>query len=282
MRLVPQVFGVLFSAFCLWPSAFPSAQRTAQYDVHAVRFGTIAGYRGSSLIADAEPTRRIDIAMMVWVLRSPGRVVLVDAGFYREKFLTQWKPSEFTRPSDALQAGLGIQPAQVTDIIVTHVHWDHLDGADLFPRARVWIQREEYEYHVGEGGKPRNRTIDPDDAQMLAAIAAAGRLQLVDGDDVEIMPGLRVYTGGKHTYASQYVGANTRKGTIVLASDNAYLYENLEKGIPIAQTLDRRANLAAQVRMQKLAITPKLVIPGHDLAVFERFPAVKPGVARID
>jgi glyoxylase-like metal-dependent hydrolase (beta-lactamase superfamily II) len=282
MRLVPQVFGVLFSAFCLLPSAFPSAQRTAQYDVHAVRFGTIAGYRGSSLIADADPARRIDIAMMVWVLRSPGRIVLVDAGFYREKFLTQWKPSEFTRPSDALQAGLGIQPAQVTDIIVTHVHWDHLDGADLFPRARVWIQREEYDYYVGEGGKPRNRTIDPDDAQMLAAIAAAGRLQLVDGDDVEIMPGLRVYTGGKHTYASQYVGANTRKGTIVLASDNAYLYENLERGIPIAQTLDRRANLAAQARMQKLAITPKLVIPGHDLAVFERFPAVKPGVARID
>jgi glyoxylase-like metal-dependent hydrolase (beta-lactamase superfamily II) len=282
MRLVPQVFGGLFSAFCLLPSAFPSAQRTAQYDVHAVRFGTIAGFRGSSLIADADPARRIDIAMMVWVLRAPGRVVLVDAGFYREKFITQWKPSEFTRPSDALQAGLGIQPSQVTDIIVTHVHWDHLDGADLFPKAKVWIQREEYDYYVGAGGKPLNRTIDPDDAQMLAAIGAAGRLQLVDGDDREILPGLRVYTGGKHTFASQYVGANTRKGTIILASDNAYLYENLERGIPIAQTLDRRANLAAQARMQKLAITPKLVIPGHDPVVFERFPAVKPGVARID
>jgi glyoxylase-like metal-dependent hydrolase (beta-lactamase superfamily II) len=285
MRLVPLVSGFLFSAFCLLPSAFVERappQRSALYDVHAVRFGTIAGFRASSLIADADPARRIDIAMMVWVLRSPGRVVLVDAGFYREKFLTQWKPSEFTRPSDALQAGLGIQPAQVTDIIVTHVHWDHLDGADLFPRAKVWIQREEYDYYVGQGGKPLNRTIDPDDAQMLAAIATAGRLQLVDGDDREVLPGLRVYTGGKHTFASQYVGANTRKGTIILASDNAYLYENLERGIPIAQTLDRRANLAAQARMQKLAITPKLVIPGHDPAVFERFPAVKPGVARID
>ncbi|HEX7780425.1 MAG TPA: N-acyl homoserine lactonase family protein, partial [Vicinamibacterales bacterium] len=250
--------------------------------VHAVRFGTIAGFRGSSLIADADPARRIDIAMMVWVLRSPGRVVLVDAGFYRDKFLTQWKPSEFTRPSDALQTGLGIQPAQVTDIIVSHIHWDHVDGADLFPRAKVWIQREEYDYYVGPEGKVKNRTIDADDATMLAAIGAAGRLQLVDGDDKEILPGIRVYTGGKHTYASQYAGVQTRKGTVILASDSAYLYENLERGIPIAQTLDRKANLAAHARMMKLVLQPKLVVPGHDPAVFERFPVVKPGVVRID
>jgi glyoxylase-like metal-dependent hydrolase (beta-lactamase superfamily II) len=259
-----------------------SAQQSALYEVYAVRFGTIAGFRGSSLIADADPARRIDIAMMVWVLRSPGRVVLVDAGFYRDKFLTQWKPSEFTRPSDALQAGLGIQPAQVTDIIVSHIHWDHVDGADLFPRAKVWIQREEYDYYVGPEGKVRNRSIDTDDAAMLAAIGAAGRLQLVDGDDREILPGIRVYTGGKHTYASQYAGVQTRKGTVILASDNAYLYENLERGIPIAQTLDRKANLAAHARMMKLVLQPKLVVPGHDPAVFERFPVVKPGVVRID
>ena len=271
--------------FCLLPLAFVErapAQQSATYDVHAVRFGTIAGFRGSSLIADADPARRIDIAMMVWVLRSPGRVVLVDAGFYRDKFLTQWKPSEFTRPSDALQTGLGIQPAQVTDIIVSHIHWDHVDGADLFPRAKVWIQREEYDYYVGPEGKVKNRTIDADDATMLAAIGAAGRLQLVDGDDKEILPGIRVYTGGKHTYASQYAGVQTRKGTVILASDSAYLYENLERGIPIAQTLDRKANLAAHARMMKLVLQPKLVVPGHDPAVFERFPVVKPGVVRID
>jgi glyoxylase-like metal-dependent hydrolase (beta-lactamase superfamily II) len=272
-------------AFCLLPFTLAErapAQQSALYDVHAVRFATIAGFRGSSLIADADPARRIDIAMMVWVLRAPGRVVLVDAGFYRDKFLQQWKPSEFTRPSDALQTGLLIQPAQVTDIIASHVHWDHVDGADLFPRAKVWIQREEYDYYVGPDGKARNRTIDADDATMLAAIGAAGRLQLVDGDDREILPGIRVYTGGKHTYASQYVGVQTRKGTVILASDNAYLYENLERGIPIAQTLDRKANLAAHARMMKLVLTPKLVVPGHDPAVFERFPVIKPGVVRID
>ena len=72
--------------------------------------------------------------------------MLVDAGFYRQKFLERWKPAWHTRPSDAVAKAFGVTAASVTDIIVSHVHWDHADGADLFPRARVWIQREEYEH----------------------------------------------------------------------------------------------------------------------------------------
>ena len=81
---------------------------------------------------------------------------------------------------------------------------------------------------------------------MLAGLKAAGRIELVDGDDREILPGIRVYTGGKHTFASQFSGMTTPAGTVVLASDNAYLYKNLEKRLAIAQTLDAASNLAAQ------------------------------------
>ncbi|HEX5068817.1 MAG TPA: N-acyl homoserine lactonase family protein [Vicinamibacterales bacterium] len=256
--------------------------QAATWDVHAVRFASIP-FRVSSLIAGADRTRMLDIAMMVWVLRGPGnRVVLVDSGFYRDKFMTQWKPAGYSKPSDAVQAALGIAPDQVTDVIISHIHWDHADGADLFPKARVWLQREEYTHHISETGTVLDRAIDPDVATMLYGIKQAGRVQLVNGDDQEIMPGVRVYTGGKHTFASQFVGVRTRSGTIVLSSDNAYLYENLEKKLPIAQTLDAASNLAAQARMITLAGSIARIVPGHDPAVFERFPAVKPGVARVD
>jgi hypothetical protein len=96
------------------------------------------------------------------------------------------------------------------------------------------------------------------------------------------MPGIRVYTGGKHTFASQFVGVTTRAGTVVLASDNAYLYENLDNRLPIAQTLDAESNVAAQVRMFTIAAAPALVVPGHDPAVFERFPAAGLSAVRID
>jgi glyoxylase-like metal-dependent hydrolase (beta-lactamase superfamily II) len=254
------------------------------YEVYAVRFADVP-YSVSSLVAGADRGRSIDIAFTVWVVRDPAsaRVVLVDAGFYRDKFLQQWHPNHFVKPSDAVMQGLGIAPDAVTDIIVSHSHWDHADGVDLFPRAKIWIQKDEYEYYVGANGEVLHRGgVDTEDAKMFAGLKAVGRVELVDGDDREILPGIRVYTGGKHTFASQFAGVSTRAGTVVLASDNAYLFENLEKHLAIAQTLDAASNLAAQDRMLKLAAAPRLVIPGHDPAVFERFPVVKPSVVRID
>ena len=169
----------------------------------------------------------------------------------------------------------------MTDIVISHSHWDHTDGAELFPRAMIWIQKEEYEYYIGSQGEVLHTGgVDADDARMLAEMKKAGRVRLVDGDAQEILPGITVYTGGKHTYAAQFAGVRTNAGTVVLASDNAYLYENLEKHLPIAQTLDAASNLKAQERMLALAASPALVIPGHDPAVFDRFPAAA-GVARI-
>jgi glyoxylase-like metal-dependent hydrolase (beta-lactamase superfamily II) len=253
----------------------------ATYEVHAVRYGTLPAFPVRSLIAGADSARRLDIALMVWLLRAPGRTVLVDAGFHREKFVQRWKPTDYVKPSDAV-AGAGVRPEDVTDIVVTHVHWDHMDGLDLFPRARIWIQRAEYEHHVGADGRALQPAVDREDAEMLARLFTAGRVTLVDGDAREIMPGVTVYTGGKHTFASQYVGVRTRAGTAVIASDNAYLYENLARGLPIAQTLDAASNLAAQARMRTLAADPRLVVPGHDPEVFRRFPMVSARVARIE
>jgi glyoxylase-like metal-dependent hydrolase (beta-lactamase superfamily II) len=257
-----------------------AAPGQATYGVHAVRYATIAGFPVRGLVAGADTARRMDIAMMVWVARSDDRVLLVDAGFYREKFVAQWKPAGFVRPSEAL-APLGIRAEDVTDLVVTHVHWDHLDGADLFPRARIWIQREEYDHHVGPGGAALQRAIDAEDAVMLARLRAEGRVELVEGDGREILPGITVYTGGRHTFASQYVGVATPSGTVLIASDNCYLYENLERNRPIAQTLDSTANLAALARMKRLATEPRLIVPGHDPAVFQRFVTPGNGIAAI-
>ena len=262
------------------PSASPLAAQRAP-EIYAVRYGALANFPVSSLIAGADTARRLDVALTVWVIKpGNGRVVLVDAGFYREKFMTRWKPADYQKPSDALRV-LGITPEQVTDIIVSHVHWDHADGIDLFPNATVWIQREEYEHHVGEGGESLDRAADALDAAMLYTLRQAGRLQLVAGDAQEIMPGIRVYTGGKHTFASQYAGVETARGTVVLASDNAYLYENLDTHTAIAQTLDRASNLAAQRRMLELAGSTGVVVPGHDPTVFTRFPFAGKGAVRI-
>lgn len=256
--------------------------RGTLWSVEAIRYATVRDFPVAALVTGADTTRKSDIAMMFWHLEGPrGRHVLVDAGFYRQKFLDDWKPAEFVRPSEAL-AATGMPADSVTDIVISHIHWDHLDGADLFPHARVWLQKAEYEYYVGANGQPLHAAIDTVDAEMLARLKRAGRVRLIAGDGMEILPGIRVYTGGKHTFASQYAGVRTAQGTVVLASDNLYLFENLERHRPIAQTLDSTSNLAAQERMKKIASDVRLIVPGHDPAVFERFPTARAGVARIE
>jgi glyoxylase-like metal-dependent hydrolase (beta-lactamase superfamily II) len=253
---------------------------TTTYDVYAVRYASLP-FRVSGLIAGADTSRRLDIAMMVWLLKGPGnRNVLVDAGFYRPALVTRWKPQNFATPAAAV-ARAGVKPEDVTDVIISHVHWDHLDGVDLFPNARVWIQREEFDHHLRGDGTVKDRAIDVADAKVLAEIARQGRVRLIDGDAQEIMPGITVYTGGKHTFASQFAAVKTSGGTVVVASDNMYLYENLAKHVAIAQTLDAASNLKAQDRMVTLASNPRLIVPGHDPEVFARFPSAGDGIARI-
>jgi glyoxylase-like metal-dependent hydrolase (beta-lactamase superfamily II) len=252
------------------------------FEAYAIRYGTSLGFRVSSLVVGADPTRTLDIPFMLWVLKGTrGRNILVDAGSYRGPDFERWKLNDFVKPSIAI-GKVGLAPDDITDIIITHIHWDHVGGVDLFPKARVWIQREEFDHYIDAQGKPRFSAISPDDAAMLMNLRKSGRLMLVEGDARKIIPGIVVYTGGKHTYASQYVGVGTAAGTVVIASDSLYMYENLEKHLPLGLTEDREADLRAQARMLSLASSPRLIVPGHDPAVFERFPKPGNGVAKIE
>ncbi len=257
-----------------------SAQPKPTYEIYAIRYATIKDFAVSGLIAGADPARKLDIAMMVWLVKGDGRNILVDSGFYREKFMKQWKPVDYSKPSDAVERA-GVKADQITDVIISHIHWDHADGFDLFPKAKIWIQKDELEYYADAVRNGKRSAGDPDDVAGIEKLNGAGRVSLVNGDAQEIFPGITCYTGGKHTYASQFVGVNTAAGTVILASDNMYLYENLEKHVPIAQTLDAASNLRAQDRMKQLAASPKWIIPGHDPAVMRNFPEVAPGVVKI-
>ena len=274
---------------CLLALSFPTVgsvcaqTRAPIYTVEAIRYGTIKDFPVAGLVAGADKSRKMDIAMVYWLVQGGGRNILVDSGFYRPQFFKNWKVADYQRPSDALRA-TGLKPEDITDIIISHMHWDHVDGFDLFPKAHIWIQRDEYTYYTGEVWQhPQTHGgIDRDDVEAMVKANVAGHVSFVEGDNQEILPGIRCYIGGKHTYQSQYAGVQAKDGTVVLASDNVYLYENLDKHVPIAATLDARSNLAAQDRMRTLAARPEFIIPGHDPAIFARFPVVAPGVVKID
>jgi glyoxylase-like metal-dependent hydrolase (beta-lactamase superfamily II) len=270
------------AALFLAVAAAAFGQAKPQYEVFAVKYATIPDFAVNQLVAGADPGRKLDIAMLVWLIRGNGKTILFDAGFYRDQFFKQWHVTDFVKPSDAVRRA-GVNPEDVTDLIISHMHWDHADGMDLFPKAKIWLQKDELEYYAGSAWQSRRTHggIDPDDVLAAVKLNVEGRVGLVNGDAQEILPGISCYTGGKHTYASQFITVATAAGTVVLASDNLYLYENLDKHAPIAATLDAASNLRAQDRMKQLASRPELIVPGHDPEVLKRFPEVAPGVVKI-
>ncbi|MCX6616919.1 MAG: N-acyl homoserine lactonase family protein, partial [Acidobacteria bacterium] len=216
------------------------------------------------------------------LVRSAGRNILVDSGFYHNQLFRQYPVIDYVKPTDALKR-LGIKPDDITDLVITHMHADHADGVELFPKARIWIQKDELEYYAGKAwqSEKTHGGIEPDDVLVLVKLNVQGRVRLIEGDAREIIPGVTCYTGGRHTYASQFLAVNTSAGIVVLASDDVPLYENLDKHVPSAATSDPVSNLRVQDRMKQLAASPRLIIPGHDPAVMTRFPQTMPGVARI-
>ena len=271
---------LLAAIFVVLPCAGFAVASTPEYSIQAIRYAS-AEDDVADLVMGA-PHEKMNLAMVVWLIRGGGRNILFDSGYHRDTFLKEFPSTEYIRPDETVKLA-GVQPEEITDIVISHAHWDHMGGIDLFPKATVWIQKEEFRYYTGDAWQPGgdHGGIDPEDAQELVKLNTEGRLRLVDGDNVQLFPGIRAYTGGRHTYASQYLCVEGTP-TFVLASDNLYLYRNLaeHKASATFSDADHAANIRNQDRMVQLAGSFDRVVPGHDALQFEKFPT-QGRVARI-
>jgi len=244
------------------------------YSIEAIRYAS-AEDEVAGLVMGAPQGEKISIAMVIWLIRGGGHNILFDSGYHRDTFLKYFPSTGYIRPDEAVRLA-GVQPEEITDIVISHSHWDHLGGIDLFPKANVWIQKEEFRYYTGDAWQPggNHGGIDPEDVKELVRINTERRLHLVDGDNVEILPGIRAYTGGRHTFRSQYIRIEGDP-PFVLASDNCYLYRNLaeHKASATFSDADHAANIKNQERMIQLAGgNLERVIPGHDALQFQKYP----------
>src|ERR1700675_573885 len=251
-----------------------SAAGGPEYSLQAIRYADSPGDSVADLVMGAPKDEKIDTIFAVWLIRGGERNILFDSGFHREKWLKYWTIKDYLRPDEAVKLA-GVMPEEITDIVISHAHWDHMGGIDLFPKAKVWIQKEEYRYYTMEAWQSggQHGGIDPEDVKQLVQLNTEGRVRLVDGDNMEIFPGIRAYTGSRHTYASQYLRVDGNP-PFVLASDNCYFYLTLSSHLASAtfSDADHAANIAQQSRMIALAGSPDRVVPGHDALQFQKFP----------
>lgn len=210
--------------------------RIGPYTLHAIETGRF-GLDGGAMFGIVpkplwerriapDDRNRIPLHMRCLLLKGADRCILIDTGLgekHDAKFADLYAVDHESADLLGSLASVGVRPADVTDVVLTHLHFDHAGGSTrhdgdrlvpTFPEARYHIQRSHWDWASAPNGKEKNsfRPIDFD------PLMAAGQVRLVDGE-VELCPGVEVLTVHGHTHAQQIVKISGPEGTLVYVAD---------------------------------------------------------------
>jgi glyoxylase-like metal-dependent hydrolase (beta-lactamase superfamily II) len=253
------------------------------WQVHALKYAERKDrVRAESFIVDDDHATQHPIDYYIWVLRRGAQTILVDTGYDGEEAERRGRPIRMNA-AEAL-APLGLTPGDIDTVIVTHLHYDHAGGLHLFPNATLHMQAAEMAYATGpcmcHGVLKVPFTAD----HVCEAVRRvySGRVTFHDGDG-EIAEGVTVHCIGGHSRGLQCVRVRTEAGWLVLASDAAHFYENLILRKPFPLVVDVADMLDGFGKLEKLASSRNLIVPGHDPMVRAVFPVDgAPHVFRLD
>ena len=255
----------------------------SDWEVHALKYAEITDRtRASNFIFTDAHDAPSPIDFFIWLLRRDDEVILVDTGYDDAEAGARGRPIRMD-PRAAL-APLGLRAEDITDVIVTHLHYDHAGGLHLFPNARLHMQAAEMAYATGPCMCHDVLRAPFTAGHVCEAVRRlySGQVVFHDGD-AEIAEGVTVHRIGGHTRGLQAVRVRTNAGWLVLASDAAHFYETLRERQPFPIVVDLADMLDGFHRLEALAPDRKLIVPGHDPIVTRAFPqGPAPHIWRLD
>ena len=242
------------------------------FEIFAIRYGHMGNRHPGENFLLADPHEfASDLDYFIWVVRRSDCTYVVDTGFNQES--ANRRRRELLRsPVDALRL-LGVDPDRVTDVIMTHLHYDHAGNLDRFPRARFHLQDREMAYATGRcmcNGLLRHPFTVEHVTQMVRHVYGE-RVTFHSGDG-EVTPGVTLHRVGGHSDGLQVVRVETERGPVVLASDAAHYYANLHRRSPFPIVYNIGDMAAGWEIVERLAGHPDRFIPGHDPIVSEIYP----------
>lgn len=242
------------------------------WHVHALKYGDRDGRTraDSFLFADNHDAPH-PIDYFVWVLRRGAEVILVDTGYDSAEAERRGRP--IRRDPTEVLAPLNLRAEDITNIIVTHLHYDHAGGLHLFPNANLHLQAAEMAYATGPCMCHDTLRMPFTAEHVCEAVRRvySGRVTFHDGD-AEVAEGVTVHRIGGHSRGLQAVRVRTAAGWLVLASDAAHYYENLWQRKPFPIVVDLEDMFRGFDRLEALTSSPELIVPGHDPLVTQYFP----------
>jgi glyoxylase-like metal-dependent hydrolase (beta-lactamase superfamily II) len=250
------------------------------YELFALRYATRDGHRRDHFIGGDPHDGPMPMDYFLWVAKSPERVVVIDAGFTAE--VAAKRKRTFLRcPIDSLSL-IGVDAAAIEDVVLTHLHYDHVGNFHRFPVARFHLQEPEMHYATGRYMRyPRlAHSFEVEDVVGMVRLNFAGRVNMYNGP-ADLAPGITLHPAPGHSAGLQFVRVHTQRGWVVVASDVTHFYENMETGRPFTTAFHVGEMLEGFDKLRAAAPTPKHIVPGHDPEVMKRYPAVSADLAGI-
>lgn len=242
------------------------------YEVYAIRYARHERNAGENFLGGDPHDGPMPMDYFVWLIRNNARTVVVDSGF--NAATARMRKREFLRcPGDGLRL-FDVEAAKVEHVIITHLHYDHVGNFDLFPSATFHLQDAEMAFATGRHmAQPAlSAAYDVENVVGMVREVYKGRVRFYSGD-AEYAPGISLHLVGGHTQGLQVVRVRTRRGNLVLASDATHYYANMDESRPFPIVYNVGDMIDGWRRVRALADTADHIIPGHDPAVMERYPA---------
>jgi glyoxylase-like metal-dependent hydrolase (beta-lactamase superfamily II) len=202
-----------------------------EYELYAIKYAERDARRADHFIGGDPHDGPMPMDYFVWVAIAAERTLVVDIGFTAEVALKRGR-RHLRCPIEALSL-VGADRDAVRDVVLTHMHYDHVGNFDRFPNARFHLQEIELQYTTGRHMRYPflARSFEVEDVVGIVRLNFAQRVMLYNGS-VELFPGITLHPVGGHTPGMQFVRVHTRRGWVVLASDVTHYYENMEAGRP--------------------------------------------------
>ncbi|MFM0501429.1 N-acyl homoserine lactonase family protein [Paraburkholderia caffeinilytica] len=245
------------------------------YEVFAIRYASRPGDRQHNFLGGDPHDAPMEMDYFVWLIRNEQRVFVVDTGFSAEVAAKRGR-TFLRRPIDGLRM-LGVDAEQVEDVIITHLHYDHVGTFADFTRARFHLQDDEMAYATGRymGYRQFSHSFEVEDVVGMVRKVYEGRVVFHAGD-AELCPGITVHHIGGHTPGLQCVRVRTKRGWVVLASDASHYYEHFQTRRIFPTVFNVGDAIDGYRTLEQLADSHEHIIPGHDPLVMARYPPVSP------
>src|SRR5690606_21331799 len=208
------------------------ARQDAVWEAYAIRYARLDERRRADNFVPVDPhDGPMPMDYFVWLLRQGRRSILVGTGLGAEAASARGRKL-LRCPIEALRV-LDVDPASISDVVITHLHYDHAGNLDKLPNARFHIQADEVSYATGPCMcHPAIRhAYRVEDVVELVRKVYADRVVFYQGD-ATLAPGIDLIAIGGHTMGLQSLRVRTARGTVILASDASHYYENILGGRP--------------------------------------------------